>query len=223
MSIALSRKPPLLVGAPPRANLLPPSVLTAQRGRKAVRVVLFMVVASIVVVALGMGAASVVVTQSAVALAEERAKSDALLAAQAEYSDVSQMMAIRSRLLSERAAAAATDVDWAGYLGLVRGTLAPGMELQSADVQASTPLEQIVQPTAPLMAPRIATLSLTASAPDLAAVESWLAALQTLPGYTDAMPGSISAAEDGTLTAQVTVGVGDAAWSHRFDVSKENR
>ncbi|WP_210479827.1 hypothetical protein [Naasia sp. SYSU D00948] len=223
MSIALSRKSPLLLGAAPRANLLPPSVLAAQRGRRAVRVVLLMVVASIGAVAVGMGAMSVLVAQTASALQAERAKSDALLAAQAEYSDVRELLSTRSRLLEERAAAAATDVDWSAYLGLIRGTLAPGMALQSADVQASTPLEQIVQPTAPLQAPRIATLSLTATASDLASVEAWLAALQTLPGYTDAQPGSISAADDGTITAQVTVGVGEDAWSHRFDVSEEDR
>lgn len=223
MSIALSRKPALLLGSSPRANLLPPSVLAARRGQKAVRVVLMIVVASVAAVALAIAGVSVLVAQSAGALAEERAKSDALLAAQAKYSDVSELLSTRSRLLTERSAAAATDVDWSAYLGLVRGTLAPGMVLQSADVQASTPLEQIVQPTAPLQAPRIATLSLTASAADLASVEAWLAALQTLPGYTDAMPGSVSAAEDGTITAQVTVGVGEDAWSHRFDLSKEDR
>jgi hypothetical protein len=66
----------------------------------------------------------------------------------------------------------------------------------------------------------VATLVLTASAPDLASVKQWLDALQALPGYADAVPGSVTEDQDGTLQAQVTLGVSDAAYSHRFDTGK---
>ncbi|WP_210507544.1 hypothetical protein [Naasia sp. SYSU D00057] len=217
MSLALTRRPELVLGAAPRANLLPPSVVAARRGRRVLRLLLLAVVAAAVVVALAIGGASFAVAGSAASLQAERAKSDALLAEQAEYSDVTALLSDRTRLTSERALAAATDVDWAAYLLLVRGTLADGMALVGADVTATTPLEQIVQPTAPLQSARVATLVLTASAPDLPAVEQWLADLQTLPGYADAIPGAITVDQDGNLQAQVTVGVSDAAYSHRFD------
>lgn len=210
------REPVAAVALSPRANLLPPSVIAARKARKTLRGIFVAVVAALAVVGLGVGAASLVAASSGAALAAEQSRTDALLAQQADYSEISSALSSIQQLTAQQAVAGATDVEWAEYLGLIRSGLPAGVTLAAASVEATSPLSAIAQPTAPLQGARVAALTLTVGTSDLGALQAWLDSLTALPGYVDATPQSISSAGSGGLTATVVLNLGDGAYSGRF-------
>ena len=69
----------------------------------------------------------------------------------------------------------------------------------------------------------MATLVFAATSPTLPEVPTWLDGLQTLPGFADALPGSLITNDDGTYTVNVTMHINDEAFSKRFAVEEKQQ
>src|SRR5690554_4082752 len=77
----------LVVGGEPRIDFLPPEVKAGKRARRTLRSLIALVLAVVVVCAGGYVFASSLAVQAQVALAEEQAKTQALLQEQSQYSE----------------------------------------------------------------------------------------------------------------------------------------
>jgi hypothetical protein len=207
---------PLVVGGTPRVDLLPPEVRARYRSRAMRRGLAALVVAVAVLTAGGIAGATFLSFTAANALAAEQQTTQDLLAQQLEYIEVTQLKNESVAVEQARLVGASTEIMWPEYLAAVRATMPPGTDLKVLGVQASSPIAAIEQSSIPLQQPRVATIKLGVSAPDLATVANWVAALPSLTGYADATLNSIEPGEPGSVVANVTVNITAEAFANRF-------
>jgi Tfp pilus assembly protein PilN len=213
---AASRKDgTIVVGGPARIDLLPPEVHNRQRNRATRRRMLFLV--AVVAVATAGGVAfSVFQAASAQArLSQEQDRSQALLAQQLEFQEVTSLTREVSAINDAREIGASTEILWQDYIQAVSATVPEGAAITILSVKSSSPITGVPQPMVPLQAPRVATLGITLAAPDLPTVSSWMAKLPELPGFADATLSTIAQADSG-FVASITLNVGVDAFANRF-------
>jgi hypothetical protein len=169
-----------------------------------------------VVVVAGVAASGWLAVSASSDLATERARTEALVAEQAEYADVSSALAGVADKRGALETVGQTDVLWSDYLSAVRATLPQGMLVIGIAVDATSPLSTIASDTSALGADRAATITLTVTTPDLPSVQAWIDSLAGLPGYSDAVLNAISRDQTGFYQSVVTLSVDDTVYSGRF-------
>ncbi len=210
-------KDELRLGAEPRVDLLPPEVLALRQGR-ATRRALGVGVAAVLLLTLAAVGGSTLLSMSATQqlLTAQNATTD-LLAQQQKYLDVRKIQDQVKVVQAAQQVGASTEIDWRGYLTKVQQTLPPNVTLQTITVDSASPLAAYAQSTAPLQGARIATLSFTAQSPTLPQVPSWLDSLAGLPGFVDAVPGSVTLDQQSSVyTVNIVMHIDQAAYSGRF-------
>lgn len=211
----------LTIGGEPRVNLLPPEV-QKQRAAKAVRRQLGLgVVGAIALVIVGTTTVMVLATQAQQQLASEQELTSGLLAEQAKYAEARTVQSEVDLVEAAQQVGASTEIDWKAYLDGVQAILPPSVTISTVAVDSASPLAVYAQPTAPLQGARVATVSFTAESAVLPDVPTWLNSLATLPGYADALPGSMARDETGVYTVAITMHVNDAAFARRFVIEQE--
>jgi Tfp pilus assembly protein PilN len=206
----------LVIGGEPTVDLLPPEV-KKDRAAKAVRRQLGLAVIGVVALMIvGTGASFAVAMQAQALLASEEARTPALLQEQGKYAEVRQVQREVGLIEAAQQVAVSTEIDWKKYLESVQAILPESVTIKTVAVDSATPLVIYAQPTAPLQGPRVATLSFTAASSVLPDVPTWIDSLATLPGFADALPGSVTRDEMGVYTVEVTMHINDAAYAHRF-------
>jgi hypothetical protein len=215
-SRSTARRDAIAIGAEPRVHLLPPEVL-AERKAAVIRTRLGIgVVGVVAVVALGVLGASSLAMSAQHDLASDQAETQTLLRQQLAYVKVRSVQEQLSLIKAAQEVGASTEIAWTPYLQKVQQTLPPNVTITGVAVDSSTPIELYPQSTASLQGPRVATIVFTAQTPSLPQVPSWLLALKTLPGYADALPGSVNLDPSGAYTATITLHVNEKAFSNRF-------
>ena len=204
------------IASAPRVDLLPQTLRVRQKQKRQRRLLRVGLVAAVAVVALGTSGAIAfnVTAQSSLSAAQEETLS--LLAQQAQYAELRGVQERIALIEAGQAVGAGTEVDWAAYLGALRGSLPGGVRLTSVTVDSATPLAVYEQSTAPLEGPRIATLTFTALSPALPDVPTWIDALATLPAFVDAVPNSVTLDESGAYAVNMTMHIDNRAFSGRF-------
>ncbi|MET0716268.1 MAG: hypothetical protein ABWY57_15270 [Mycetocola sp.] len=207
---------PIEIGGVPKVDLLPPEV----RAQAAVRVVrrraVLAILAAIVLLGLAGAYAGFANFTSALQLANAQQNTNILLAEQLKYGEIRKVQSNITAVQDAQRVGAWTEVDWENYLQLIGATVPAGVGVTGVAIDASTPLTVFTQPTVPLQGSRIATVVLDGTAPDLEHVKQWLDALATLPGFSDAVPGSVATSEGGGFNVTVTMHVGQGAFWNRF-------
>ena len=212
----------LIVGGEPRAHLLPPEVLADRRAAVLRRRLGFGVIGLVVVVALGIAGAGSAAVSAQARLAESQATTESLLKQELSFGKVRAAQNQVDLIKTAQQVGASTEIDWMEYLQKVQGTLPADVVITGVNIDSSTPIELYAQATASLQGPRVATIVFTAKSPSLPVVPSWLDALKTLPGYADALPGSVDLDTSSNLyTATITMHVNEKAFSHRFSPKSE--
>ncbi|MFC5928112.1 hypothetical protein D6T64_10415 [Cryobacterium melibiosiphilum] len=212
----------LVVGGEPRVDLLPPEIRAERRDRLRRRRLGFGVIGVVVVTLLGVGAATFVATTAQVRLQSEQERTVSLLAEQAQYSEIRQMQTQVELARAAQQVGASTEIDWQDYLQEVQATLPDSVFVETVDVDSASPLIAYTQATAPLQGARMATVEFTAASLVLPDVPTWLRALATLPGFADALPGSVTRADSsGVYTVTITMHINDAALAQRFTAEGE--
>lgn len=206
----------LVLAGEPRINLLPPEV-AEQAVTRALRKKLIMATAGVLVLVLaGIGGAFWYASLSQLRLASAQAETAGLLSEQSKYVKVREVQAQVDTATAARAVGGWTEIDWKDYLQALRAVLPGDVAIEAVTIDSASPFTVYAQPTAPLQDPRVATLSVTIASPGLPAVPQWLTALQTLTGFADAVPGTITAKDDGSYTVVVTMHINAAAFTGRF-------
>ncbi|MBX3088767.1 MAG: hypothetical protein KF742_09755 [Cryobacterium sp.] len=182
----------LVIGAPPKANLLPPEVGAMAKGKIARRNAIALVILAVLVVIAGYAGAAILASSAQSQLDEANARTQSLLLEQQKYSQVSQVKNLLAAAEAARQVGMSTEVDWKTYLDNIQKSLPAGTLVTNVVAETATPLTDFAQPTVPLQGDRIGELTFTATSPSLPDVEAWLRALSELDGYVDATPGSIT-------------------------------
>ncbi|TFC91458.1 hypothetical protein [Cryobacterium sp. TMT4-31] len=211
----------LAVGGEPRVSLLPPEVLQRRRAKSTRRILGLGVVGLLVLVLAGTAGATFLSSQAQTNLLADQALTGELLAEQIEYAEVRSAQSQVSLVEAAQRVGVSTEIDWKSYLNEVQRILPAGVVIQSVTADSATPILAYEQPTAPLQGARIATLNFSATSSGLPDVPTWLDGLATLPGFADALPGSVSLDKTtGLYTVNITMHINDAAFAQRF-VEKE--
>ncbi|TFC04613.1 hypothetical protein [Cryobacterium mannosilyticum] len=207
----------LLIGGEPRVDLLPPEVLKRRKAKAIRRGLGIGVVGLLVVVAAGIGAATVLSAQAQLGLLAEQSHTAGLLAEQTKYGEVRTAQAQVDLVKAAQRVGVSTEIDWKPYLQGVQATLPPSVSIKSVTVDSATPILVYEQPTAPLQGARVATVTFSATSNSLPDVPTWLTGLAALPGFADALPGQLLLDEaTGIYTVDITMHINDAAFAERF-------
>ncbi|GAA3895813.1 hypothetical protein GCM10022381_41660 [Leifsonia kafniensis] len=208
----------LIVGGEPRVDLLPPEVREERKARVVRRRLGLSVAGALVLVIAATGGATALSLQAQVALSDEQTRTTQLLQEQNQYVEVRTVQQEVSLVQAAQQVGVSTEINWKTYLEAVQAILPASVVIDTVEVDSASPIALFVQPTAPLQGPRVATVKFTAKSAVLPDVPTWLTALKTLPGYADALPGSVGLdAATGTYTVDITMHVNDAAFAKRFE------
>jgi len=207
---------PLTVGGQPRANLLPPEIILKRKQLKTRRALR----AGVLLVALGVAAGCVAtfgvasVAQVQLGLAQQTQQQ--LIAEQSQFGEVREVKDTIATIQAGQEVGASTEIAWRDYLVLLQRTLPEGVSLDTVQIDSGTPMTAFSQSDAPLQGTRVAALTFTATTTTLPSIPDWLRAMVTLPGFVDAIPGSVTRAGDSYQT-QVLLHIDSGAFSLRFD------
>lgn len=205
----------LVIGGEPRIDFLPPEVKLRKQARQTRRSLIALVVIVLVACAGGYVFAASLALQSQMALADEQAKTSALLSEQAKYAEARTVAGQLSATDDARLVATANEILWKAYLAELRATLPSGMAITSAklDSLSATDLPPIA--TVALETERVATFQLIATAPTLSAAAEWLDNLRELRGFADvwASPAKWNGA---TFDVDVRLNINASAFEKRF-------
>ncbi len=207
----------LVIGGPARANLLPPEVGAAAQGKIVRRNAVALVILAVLVVIAAYAGATVLAGAAQAQLDSANNETQALLAKQADYSEVRSVKSLLATAEAARTAGTSTEIDWQDYLEKIQAILPAGTLVTNVNAQSATPLSAFAQPSVPLQGDRIGELTFTATSASLPDVEAWLLALAKLTGYVDATPGSVSLQGAGTYQVSVTMHINKDALLLRFD------
>ncbi len=197
----------LVLGPPPKADLLPPEVGLAIRARSSQRMTVFVVAIVVVVIGLGYGAAAVTEMRAQGDLNAETARTATLLASQSKYAEVRSVNSAIANTTVARTIGSSTSIDWQSYIASIQGSLPSGTRITTFTAKSGSPIAAFVQPTVPLQGERLAELTFVATSPSLPDVQNWLNGLATLKGFVDALPGTVTLSATTTPTPQYQVGI----------------
>lgn len=206
----------VVVGGESKVDLLPQELKDKRKGKVLHRRLGFFVV---LVAVLLTGASALVraqAVQAKVDLSIEQSNAQSILLQQRKYGEVQKIQKEADTIQAAQQVGTSTEINWKNYLISVQATLPPNVTLDSVSIDSATPFASYAQASAPLQGERIATLSFTAISSTLPQVPQWLIALATLPGYSDANPGSVNRTETGTYSVNITMHINQAAFTNRF-------
>ncbi|GAA3731596.1 hypothetical protein GCM10022239_05240 [Leifsonia bigeumensis] len=208
----------LILGGPPQANLLPPEVGLAARGRVMRRNAIALIVLAVLIVIAAYGGASFFAIGAQAQLDAANARTVELLAEQAKYAEVRQVTSMLEKAVVAQRVGTSTEIDWKDYLTDIQKSLPAGTLVTNVVAETATPFTAFAPPSVPLQGDRIGELRFTATSTSLPNVQKWLDALATLDGFVDASPGSVTL--DGaakTYEVTITMHVNKDALLLRFD------
>ncbi|MGN6426709.1 hypothetical protein [uncultured Leifsonia sp.] len=212
----------LVIGAEPRVDLLPPEVLAARQSRSTRRALGLGVIGVLVLTLGAIGGSSLLAASANQDLVAAQNRTTDLLTQQQKYMEVRKVQDQVKVVQAAQQVGASTEIDWRDYLVKVQQTLPPEVSLKVITVDSASPLAAYAQSTAPLQGARIATLSFTADSPTLPQVPSWLDSLAKLPGFVDAVPGSVTLDQQSkTYTVNIVMHINQDAYTKRFGTEEK--
>lgn len=222
--ITLGRSPrsngraPLVVGGQPRANLLPPEIVLKRKQlktRRSLRVgVVLVAIATAAACAGTFGVSSVAQVQ----LLATQQTQNALVLEQAKYQEVRNVQTTIQTIYAGQEVGASTEVNWRSFVNALQNKLPDGVTVLTVKAETGTPMAAYQQSDAPLQGLRVGSITFSASSKKLPSIPDWLRGLATIPGYVDAVPGSVKEDEKkGGYTVEVLMHFNQDAFSLRFD------
>ncbi len=199
----------------PRVDLLPPEIGERNRQAGVRRGLRFVVLGALILVVLAIAGAWYLATSAHLALAGEQSHTQSLVAQQGQYTDVRTAQDAIKLGEAAQKVGASTEIDWRSYLATLQKTLPANVVLAGVTIDSADIIKDYAQSDVPLEGARIATLTFTARTKTLPSIPSWLNRLETLPGFVDATPGTVTLTADGYI-ATITMHINSDAYDNRF-------
>lgn len=216
---ALSKSGQLVIGGPPRAELLPPEVAQGVKARALRRTLVALVILVVGVTVAGVLGATGISVGSAALLSVEEQKGGELIAQQAKYAEVRQLTAMIGKAEEGLELGSSTELRWKAYLGEIQASLPAGTIITEIKTSIATPLAPFTLPTVPLQGDRVAELAFTGTSVSLPEVEVWLDGLRTLTGFVDATPGTVELKDGGYYEVKVVMHVNSEIFTNPYSRS----
>lgn len=216
---ALNKSGALVVGGPPRAELLPPEVAQGVRARALRRSLVALVILVVAVTATGVVGATIASGASLLVLNAEVERGNQLLKDQAEFAEVRQIKTMIGKAEEGLELGSSTEIRWSAYLAEIAASLPAGTTVTDIAAVLATPTQPYAAPTIPLQGERIGELTFTATTATLPDVEVWLNGLETVTGFVDATPGSVDLDANGTYTVKIVMHINSDVFENRFSRS----
>jgi hypothetical protein len=204
MSTRISKTQPMVLGAEPRVDLLPPEVRARVKARATRRMLGLLVVLTLVIVGGAYAAVNIRALTAASELAAAQDATLALLAEQATYAEAASANALMEAALSDRETVLSNEVRWADLVDALRTVLPAGATIDSATMTARAPWEAEMVTQGPLRSPRVATITFVIASASLLDTPAIVRALSALPGYADATPDRVDRT-DTTFSTTITL------------------
>lgn len=179
---------PLALGGMPRADLLPPEVRAAQRGKAVVRMLVIFVVTVAVVVAGAVGYSTIRSITSQAFLGIERERSNELIARQLDFAEARSIANEVDAAIEARRLGTTTEIDWKAYLDEVSATLPVGVTLSNLTIAPVAIDPATAESENPLEQAAVAKISITAFSLTVPDVEAWFDDLEGLSGFAGIAP-----------------------------------
>jgi len=189
----------IVLGGPPRVHLLPPEIEGLRKVRAFRRTALAVLAASVLVVIVAIGAASLLLASSLAQQASEQAQGLQLATQIKKYSSVTGVQTQVDSITAAQPIAVKGEILWEPYIASIQATLPPGVVITSIIAKLdAAPAAGDSATTNPLNGDHVATVNVTAIGPQ-AAVTTWLTQLVTLKGVVTATPGAVAVSPDPSL------------------------
>jgi hypothetical protein len=215
-SAAAPKGPQLVLGAPPRVDLLPPEVKAARRGQSIRRGLVIGIVGVVAIGIAAYAASAIQLTAAEATLASAQKTTADLRAQQLEFLPARGVKLKIITVEHGEQVGVSTEIKWKTYLNLVEKSLPNNAKITTFAADATTPVEEPSLPTNPLQGARIATIVFTAESDTLPDIEKWLQGLATLPGFADANPDSVTRTDGEPFVATITMHITPEAYSGRL-------
>lgn len=209
----------LIIGGPPRVDLLPPEVRERERGRAAAGGAVFAIVIAAGVVAAGYAVGTVINITAQTHLDSVSNRTQQLLSEQQQYAEVQQIEGHLGLAEAAQRTGAASMAKW-GWIVTQISAVLPGT-VQGFNGEVATPLEGYPQSTLPLQSARLGSLQVVVRTGTLPEVSAWIDALEKLDFVVDAVPGTFSVLEDGTYVSDVRVTFNEEAIENPFAIEDD--
>lgn len=220
MSPVIGKSEALVLGAVPKVHLLPPEVAAFQKIKRVRRLLITGVIASVALVGLGVGVASLGLITSNANLASAQSETARLVTEQLKYKSVVTVQSQVADITGLQPVAATGEVLWEPYIASLQATLPPNTSITSFTAALKTG-ESTSTDAASFDAAHVATVSIVADSPK-SSISDWLDNMAKLKGFVGATPGSvILVQETGRYTVSVTLHVDADALANRFIVGKK--
>lgn len=204
----------IVVGAIPRADLLPVAVKEAIKRRPIVRRLVVLVTFVLILTLAAVAGATYLALAAQQALSDEQARSEQLLASQLEFAEARQVSSDVDETLAAQQTATLTEPDWSALLGEIRGTLPPGVLLTAVTgtLSPTEPEEEI-----PLRQDSVGSFSISAISDTVPNVEAWIAELESITGFAGiAPPVSVQGGSGAVYTVEIEVLINTDVFINRF-------
>jgi hypothetical protein len=171
----------------------------------------------VAVVLAGTGVSTALAMAAHSELEHEQERTSSILAEQLKYIEVRSVQGQATLVEAAQRVGVSTEIDWKKYLLSVQATLPQTVVIETVTVDSASPIAVYAQPTAPLQGARVATVTFSAKSTALPDVPTWLDSLATLPGFADALPGSVTLETTSNIyTVEITMHVNASAFAGRF-------
>ena len=207
----------LVIGGPPRAELLPPEVALGVKARALRRSLAVFIILTVGVVVVAVGGAVVAAGASAASLNAETERGNEIIREQGTYAEVRQVTTLIGKVQEGLIIGSVTEISWKSYFAEIQKSLPKGTVVTNFQAEAATPTLPFAAPAVPLQGERIGELKFTATSNTLPDIERWLNRLSTVTGFVDASPGTIALDEEGGYTVNITMHFNADALNHKFD------
>lgn len=204
----------LVLGAQPRADLLPPELKAEERLRAQRRGLIGVAVLAVALVAAGYVYAVFSAQSAASNLAAANAQTQQLIDEKNKYIEVRELSDQLKTIKFLQVAGVGVEIDWKQYLDLVRKSLPAGTVITTVSAELTSPDD--TEQTAPLKTSHVAQITFIATTPTLPKVSAWVDSLSQIVGFADATPGSIALVDGGGYSVTIIMHINADALAHRF-------
>jgi hypothetical protein len=216
MSASTDKNAKLVLGGPPRVDLLPPEI-KANKGAASTRRRLLVGVAAVVV--LSVAAYSVAAYNAFEAtnrLRAAEAESADLRNAQTEFAEARALEAKLASITAATALGTSTEIDWEPFIDELRDLLPQGAYLE-VTATSSNPVESVPQSYDVAQQPRIATVVIQVTSKSILNAGDYLTKLDRVTGYIYARADTVNwNLQKKRYTSGFTLSIGTDALLNRF-------
>lgn len=208
-------------GAEPRANLLPPEVRAAERGRSTRKILAFAVVIVIAVLGGAYGVSALRASQAESGLVAAQQATLAISKQKAKYTEATTLDDLVNTVTRARGYAVSSEVLWADYYSAISAVLPAGVVLTSAVMLGEKPWAAPIYALDPLAPPRIGSIAFVVSSASVLDQTALTRSMSTLKGFAGSSIDQLTL-NKGVYSASVTVALSSGALSGRFAASAES-